>query len=111
MTISVEFQFKASNIDDWGEILEGLTRGETGALFQDRMDVFGEAVSGQLEDLLERWPGEYFLVSSYGRKGDAFQVEFVAGPEAEAFAEAMGSLLKTCGVRDIRCRGLDLSGD
>jgi hypothetical protein len=111
MTISVEFRFEASNIVDWVKILEGLTRGETGAVFQDRMDVFGEAVSGHLEDLLERWPGEYFLVSSYGRKGDAFQVEFVAGPEAEAFAEAMWCLLETCGVTDISCRGIDLSGD
>lgn len=111
MSMSVEFQFQSSCSEDWTQILEGLGRGETGALFQDRMDVFGEAVADQLEDMLERWPGEYFLIEGYHREGDHFRVEFVAGPEAGAFAQEMGRLLKTCGVKELTCRGIDLSGD
>lgn len=111
MSMSLELSFKSSLPDQWLIIFEGLSRGETGALFQDRMDVFGGAVADQLEELLEHWPGEYFLVSGYDRQGEAWQVEFVAGPDAAEFAEEMGALLVACGVTDLRCRGIDLSGD
>lgn len=111
MSMSLELSFKSSLLDQWLIIFEGLSRGETGARFQDRMDLFGEAVAEQLEDLLERWPGEYFLVSSYDQKGESMQVEFVAGPDAAKFAQEMGALFVACGVTDLRCRGIDLSGD
>jgi len=111
MSMSVEFQFQTSHTEDWTQILEGLGRGETGALFQDRMDVFGEAVADQLEEMLERWPAEYFLIEGYHQDGDHFRVEFVAGPDAGAFAQEMGGLLEACRVKGLKCRGVDLSGD
>lgn len=111
MSISLELSFKSSLPDQWLIIFEGLSRGETGALFQDRMDVFGDAVAKQLEDLLDRWPREYFLVSSYDQKGKSMQVEFVAGPDAAEFAQEMRVLFVACGVTDLRCRSIDLSGD
>ena len=111
MSMSVEFQFQTSQTDEWTLVLDGLGRGETGALFQDRMDVFGESVADQLENLLEHWPGEYFLIEGYHRNGNQFRVEFVAGPDAIAFAKDVGQLLEACGVRDLNCRGIDLSGD
>lgn len=111
MSMSVEFQFQTSRREEWAQTLEGLGRGETGALFQDRMDVFGEAVAAQLEEMLERWPAEYFLIEGYHRDGDHFRVEFVAGPEAEEFAQQMWHLMEACKVKGLRCRGIDLSGD
>lgn len=111
MSMSLEFQFQSSRSEEWAQILEGLGRGETGALFQDRMDVFGEAVAAQLEDMLERWPVEYFRIEGYRRDGDHFRVEFVAGPEAEEFAQQMWHLMEACKVKGLSCRGIDLSGD
>lgn len=43
--------------------------------------------------------------------GESMQVEFVAGPGAAEFAEELDALLVACGVTDLRCRGIDLSGD
>jgi len=111
MSMSVEFQFQTPHIDDWVNILDGLGRGETGALFQDRMDIFGEEVADRLEELLECWPSEYFLIEGYHRRDEQLRVEFVAGPDASVFAKEMARLLKACGVKQLQCRGIDLSGD
>lgn len=111
MSLAIEFTFQSPAIDQWELMFKGLANGETGALFQDRMNDFGLTAAELLEDILERWPTEYCLVSGYERKNDKFWVQFVGGPDAAAFAKAMGSLLTTCGVDQLTCEALDLSGD
>lgn len=51
------------------------------------------------------------LIEGYHRDGDHFRVEFVAGPEAEEFAQEMWHLMGACKVKGLSCRGIDLSGD
>ncbi|WP_203143421.1 hypothetical protein [Marinobacter mangrovi] len=111
MSLSVEVSFRSPDIDRWETIARGLARGETGALFQDRVDAFGESAAQKLEDMLERWPAEYFLVIGFERSKTKFWLEFVGGPNALEFALEMSSFLKACNVTSLSCGVIDLSGD
>ena len=109
MDIEIKVSFVAPDKDRslWQKILTGLCQGEAGALFQERMLVFGEAVDQKLEAILDEWPVEYFEGQYWKKTGNQFEVGFQTASDGDEFAEELRTLFALCGVSALE---IELSG-
>jgi hypothetical protein len=103
MEVEIKFSFIAKDQDQlvWQQIFTGLCNGEAGALFQERMLVFGTAVDEKLEAMLDEWPVEYFAGQYWQKNGKRFEVGLQAASDADEFAEELKILFSLCGVTAI----------
>jgi hypothetical protein len=103
MEVEINFSFIAPQQDQpiWQQILTGLCNGEAGALFQERMLVFGTVVDETLEAMLDEWPVEYFAGQYWQKNGKRFELGLQAASDADQFAEELKTLFALCGVTAI----------
>lgn len=98
----VKFRVRKEDVVRWEQILAGLEEGEAGALFQERMAEFGEAVDERLEALIDEEEGfgpDAFNLSGWRREGEVFWLEFEC-PDMN-FAESLRELFSLCPVPEL----------
>ncbi|GAA5524939.1 hypothetical protein Maes01_01498 [Microbulbifer aestuariivivens] len=101
--VDVTFRAREQDIDYWEKILRGLEDGEAGALFQEKIARFGDAVDEYLEELIDEEEGygpDAFNLSAWRRDGDLFTLEFDF-PDID-FADDLRKLFSLCPVSELK---------
>lgn len=99
----VSFRAREQDIGCWEQILSALEDGQSGALFQEKMARFGDAVDEYLEELIDEEEGfgpDAFNLSGWRREGALFWLEFDF-PDI-AFTEGLRALFSLCPVQDLK---------
>lgn len=97
----IMFRAQEKDIDLWVDIFSYLEHGSADAKLQDKIEVFGIDVDGQLEKLIDDYGTEEALqVEFWSQDGTEFSV--MVNSSSPIHKEAIMGLLRSCPVDGLR---------
>lgn len=105
--IELSFTAREADIPQWQAIFTGLADEQCGSVFQDRMEVFGEAVDSYLEELMDDYEPTAFIVDGWENNNARFSAEFEFPEVDPEFTEALVALFKLCPVSEVSVKEIE----